>query len=402
MSTTLAGRTAGPAGDAHRRDRPPGAAAARAARGRRRRADERDPDARQPRLDRAGREHRRCRGRRPQLPRRRHVPLRDGRLHHRPDRPAAQAAHPAGDGLADGVPAVPRQHPQGRPGGGRPAAAGADLAAPRAERPAGPGRGALPRLGAPLLRRPLPARAVRPVRTAARPGPRRPRDRRRRPGRPGRGVRAAPAPGRAPAAARPAGVDRPAGLRPHRGVRAGGRGAIAGAGDDLQRGGVPVARQPRDRGARLRAEPGALGLDEVAAALAVVAAERRGGADADGVDLPQRPGRAAASGPQRAAALRRRRAAGDAAPAVRGRRRVPAAGQPRRTSRRPARRHGAGPAGALGRARGRLLPAAAVRVRPAGRRRPAAAQRAAAARGARARRRPTSATRRPPRRSPAG
>ena len=273
---------------------------------------------------------------------------------------------------------------------------------PAPSRAARAGRGALAGLGAPLLRRPLPARPLRPLRPAARPRPRRPRDRRRRPGRPGRGVRAAPAAGRAPAAARPAGVDRPARLRPHRGVRAGGGGTVAGAGDDLQRGGVPVARQPRDRGARLRAEPRALGLDEVAPALAVVAAERRGRPDADGVDLAQRPGRAAASGPQRAAALRRRRAAGDAAPAVRGRRRFPAARQPRRPSRRPARRHGAGPAGALGRDGGRLVPAAAVRVRPADRRRPPAAERAADARGAGEGDWPTSATRRPPRRSPAG
>ena len=355
--------------------------AARAARGRQRRADERDPDAGQPRLDRARRQHRRRRGRRSQLPRGGHVPVRHGRLHRRPDRPAAEAAHAAGDGVAHRVPAVPRQRPQGRPRGRRPAAPRADLAAPRPVGPAVAGRGTFPGLGAPLVRPALPARPLRPVRAAARPEPGGARDDRRRPGRPGRRVGPAPAPGRAPPAAEPARVDRPAGVRPHRGVRSRGRGALARAGDDLQRGGVPVAGEPRDRRARLRAEPRPLGLDEVAPPLPVHRAERRRRADADGVDVARRPGRAAAAGPQRAAAVRRGRAAGHPAPAVRRRRRVPAARQPRRTSRRPARRHGARPARALGRARRRVVPAAAVRGRRAGRRGPPPAERAAAARG---------------------
>ena len=215
--------------------------------------------------------------------------------------------------------------------------------------------------------------------------PGRSRDDGRRPGRPRRRLGPAPAAGRAPAAAEPARVDRHAGVRPDRGVRPGGRGALARAGDDLQRGGVPVAGEPRDRRAGLRAEPRPLGLDEVAAALAVHPAVRRRRADADGVDVAQRPGRAAAARPQRATALRRGRAAGHAAPAVRGRRRLPAARQPRRPSRRPPRRHGARPAGALGRDGRRVLPAAAVRGRRAGGRGSLPAERAAPARGARTR-----------------
>ena len=118
------------------RDRAPAAAADRAARGRQRRADERHPDARQPRA-------RSCWS--PawagptggaQLHRRGHVPLRHARLHHRPDRPAAEAARAAGDRLAHRVPALPRQRPQGRPRGRRPAAPRADLAPPRRRRPA--------------------------------------------------------------------------------------------------------------------------------------------------------------------------------------------------------------------------------------------------------------------------
>ena len=77
------------AGDAGRSDRPPAAAGAPGERGRQRRPDERDPDARQPRLHRPGRDHGRWRQPHPQLPRGRHVPLRHARLHHRADRPAA-------------------------------------------------------------------------------------------------------------------------------------------------------------------------------------------------------------------------------------------------------------------------------------------------------------------------
>ena len=59
-----------------------------------------------------------------QLHRGRHVPVRHARLHHRPDRPAAQAARPAGHRLAHRVPALPLQRPQGRPRGRRPSSAG--------------------------------------------------------------------------------------------------------------------------------------------------------------------------------------------------------------------------------------------------------------------------------------
>ena len=48
---------------------------------------------------------------RPQLRRRRHVPLRHPRLHRRPAGPAAEAARPAGHRLAHGVPPLPRQRP---------------------------------------------------------------------------------------------------------------------------------------------------------------------------------------------------------------------------------------------------------------------------------------------------
>ena len=75
-------------GDAGRPDRAAAAAGAAGRRGRRWRADERHPDARQPRLDRARRDDGR-RQQEPQLPRGGHVPLRHARLHHRPDRPAA-------------------------------------------------------------------------------------------------------------------------------------------------------------------------------------------------------------------------------------------------------------------------------------------------------------------------
>ena len=116
-------------------------------RGRQRRADERHPDARQPRLDRAG-GHDGLAHRRPQLHRGGHVPLRHARLHRRPARPAAEAARPAGDRLAHRVPPLPRQRPQGRPRGRRPAAPGADLAPPRPGRAARARRGAVPGVGA--------------------------------------------------------------------------------------------------------------------------------------------------------------------------------------------------------------------------------------------------------------
>ena len=77
------------AGDARGPDRAPAAAGDPGERGRQRRPDERDPDARQPRLDRARGDHGRRGQQDPQLPRRGHVPLRHARLHHRADRPAA-------------------------------------------------------------------------------------------------------------------------------------------------------------------------------------------------------------------------------------------------------------------------------------------------------------------------
>ena len=114
----------GPAGDARRPDRPAAAAPAPGGRGRVRRPDERHPDARQPRLDRDGGDPGRHRREpRPQLHRRRHVPLRHARLHRRADRPAAEAARPAGHRLAHRVPPLPHQHPQDRPRRGRPSSA---------------------------------------------------------------------------------------------------------------------------------------------------------------------------------------------------------------------------------------------------------------------------------------
>ena len=117
-------------------------------RGRQRRADERHPDARQPRARSCWSRPWASRDRRPQLHRRRHVPLRHARLHHRPARPAAEAARPAGDRLAHGVPPLPRQRPQGRPRGRRPAAPRADLAPPRPAALPVAGRGAVAGVGA--------------------------------------------------------------------------------------------------------------------------------------------------------------------------------------------------------------------------------------------------------------
>ena len=73
-----------------------------------------------------------------------------------------------------------------------------------------------------------------------------------------------------------------------------------------------------------------------------------------------------------------------APPPLRRRRGLPASRQPRRTARRTSRRDRPRPAGALGRARRRLLPPAALRRERAGRARPSGTHRAAGARGARA------------------
>ncbi|WP_447644377.1 type VII secretion protein EccCb [Nocardioides zeae] len=298
---------------ADRADRAAAAAADPGARGRQRRAHERDPDARQHRLDRRHRLALRPgrHDRRTLHARRGHVPLRDARLRRRADRPAAQAAQPAGDGLADGVPALPGRHPPGRARVRRPAARGADLAPPVPRRPARRRRGPHPPVGARLRRRPLPAGALgrlpaTAVRRAGAAG-----ERPHRPGRSRRRLGPAPPARRAPRAARAARVRRPAGLRPRRGVRPRGAGPLARAGDAHERGGLPRARAGRRRGALLRGEPRALGLAEVAAARAERAAVRRRRSHADGEHLDRRPRRAAAARPGRASPLRRGRAPGD-------------------------------------------------------------------------------------------
>ena len=201
---------------------------------------------------------------------------------------------PAGDRHPHRVPALPRQRPPGRPRGRRPAAPGADLAPPRPGCAAGAGRGPDPDLGARQRRPAVPARPVRRVPPAALARAGAAGERTDRPGRPGRGVGAAPAARRAPAPARPAGVDRPARLRPGRGLRPRGAGPLAGPGDDLLGHRLPLPRAPRGRGPRLRAEPRALGLDQVAAARPERAAVRRGRPAPDGLDLARRPGRPAA------------------------------------------------------------------------------------------------------------
>ena len=271
----------------------PAAAAAgpRAARGRQRRPHERHPDARQPRLDRAGGDDGRRPERRAQLHRRRHVPLRDPRLHRRPAGPAAEAARPAGDGLAHGVPPLPRRRPQDRPRVGRPAAPRPHLAPPRAGGAAGPRRRALAGVGAHDRRPRLPARALRPVRTAPVGRPGAARQHADRPGRPGGGVGAAPAARGPPHPAQPAREHRPAGLRRHRGLRPRGAGALDGPGAGLLGDGVPLPEPPDRRGALQRAEPRPLGLGQVAAARPERPAERRRRTDPDGHHVAGRPRR---------------------------------------------------------------------------------------------------------------
>ena len=218
---------------------------------------------------------------------------------------------PAGHRHPHRVPPLPRQRPQGRPRGRRPAAPRADLAPPRPVGPAGARRGPYPGLGARQRRPALPARPVRRLRPAARRSSWSPPESdRRRPGRPGRRLGAAPAARRAPAAAGPARVGRPARLRPDRGVRPRGAGPLAGPGDDLLGDRVPLPRAPRV--AVLTSEQNLAHWDWVKwlPHAPERPAVRRGRAEADGVDVARRAGRAAAGRPERAAAVRRRRAAG--------------------------------------------------------------------------------------------
>ena len=243
------------------------------------------------RLDRAGRDHERRRSRRHAVHRGRHVPVRHARLRRRADRPAAQAAHPAGHRHPHRVPPLPRQRPPAGPRGRRPAAPGADLAPPRPGGAARAGRGPHPDLGARQRRPAVPARPLRRLPPAALARAGAAGERAHRPGRPGRGVGAAPAAGRAPAAARPARLGRPARLRPHRDLRPRGAGPLAGPGDDLLGDRVPRPRAPRGRRARHRAEPRPLGLGQVAAARPERPAVRRRRPDADGVHLARRAGR---------------------------------------------------------------------------------------------------------------
>ena len=234
---------------ARRGDRTPSASAPPTLGGRRRRPDERDPDARQPRLDRARRDdgqlHARWAGAQP--PGRGHVPVRHARLHRRPARPAAETAHPDRHRHPYRVPPLPRHRPQDRPRRGRPAARGPALAAPRAVGPARARRRAVAGLGAQGHRRAVPPGEVRRVQPAAVARARASRPAPDRPGRPGGRLRAAPAARRTPGAAEPAGGCRPARLRPDRDLRRRGRGPAAGAGDDLLGGRVPVTRAARDR-----------------------------------------------------------------------------------------------------------------------------------------------------------
>ena len=106
---------------ARRGDRTPSASPPPTLGGRRRRADERDPDARQPRLDRArgddGQLHARRAGAQPHG--RGHVPVRHARLRRRPARPAAEAAHPDRHRHPHRVPPLPR-HASGRSPATRP------------------------------------------------------------------------------------------------------------------------------------------------------------------------------------------------------------------------------------------------------------------------------------------
>ena len=147
----------------------------------------------------------------------------------------------------------------------------------------GAGRGALPGVGAPRLRRPPPARALRTARPAFVPGAGAAGGRTHRPGRPGRGDGTAPPARRAAAAARPADVDRPAGLRPGRGLRTRGTGPRPGPRHDLLGHRLPLPRAPRRRRALLGAGPRPLGLGQVAPARPERPSVRRRGADADGV-----------------------------------------------------------------------------------------------------------------------
>ena len=154
---------------ARRGDRTPSASPPPTLGRRRRRPDERHPDARQPRLDRAGRDDGQLHARRAgsQPPRRRHVPVRHARLHRRPARPAAEAAHADRHRHPHRVPPLPRHGPQDRPRRRRPAARGHALAAPRPVGPAGARRRALAGLGARGHRRAVPPGAVRRVQPAA-------------------------------------------------------------------------------------------------------------------------------------------------------------------------------------------------------------------------------------------
>ena len=103
---------------------------------------------------------------------------------------------------------------------------------------------------------------------------------------------AAPVPRRLLGGARPAGGDLAAQLRPGAPERrdAGRRGPGAGAGDAGAAGGVPRTRGPADRGLRRTAPPGAVGVDEVAAARDAPGAHRRGRAGPAGRRLRGRAG----------------------------------------------------------------------------------------------------------------
>ena len=228
---------------------------------------ERDPGARQPRLDRAGspatgRES----GGRGYLAAGLFLVAALGFFVAQLDRQRRQRTQQVTP-VAGGVPPLPRGTRRAvvREAAG-PAAPRPRLAAPRPRGAPLRRGGALARLGARTVRPELPARPVRRVHAAAlaRAGPG--GERADRSGGPGGRGRPAPTARRPPTPARPAGLDRPArftsveicgvpGPRPRPGPVA-----------DLLGGDVPLPRAPGGRGAGVGAEPRPLGLGQVAAA----------------------------------------------------------------------------------------------------------------------------------------